>query len=480
MKTTFMMTALALLLASTCRASDSLDLGLVLRYSFDGDFLDSSGNSRHPSTHNVILTNDRHGRVASACLFDGTSSYLSRASVPEPTDNAFTWAAWIRLDSLNGSSPEGPYLVSRCLELGQNPLSPRFVLLFSGAARLNGCCYDGFGIDGSLTTAPGILRTGEWAHVAVTSQRIDGGTGGTRKIFVNGQETATDSVPFYGQTGHGVVQIGADRFLRPEAFFHGAMDDLRIYQRQLSVNEIRQLAIRAAVQWSTSDGGNGHWYELVRGATSIGWEAARQAAAARGGHLATISSAAESALLFSLTGGYSSWPNAYGPWLGGFRQGNAWRWVTDEPWAWSDWCPGEPNNDSCSNLPENALQLGCGSGRWNDFPGDPTGCDFDQNGLAVWGYFVEWSADCNNDGIVDYGQILDGTFTDANSNGIPDSCDCLGDIDDDGWIDGVDLGGVLAAWGKAPAGTPADLNADGAVDGTDLGVLLAGWGACAP
>jgi hypothetical protein len=39
---------------------------------------------------------------------------------------------------------------------------------------------------------------------------------------------------------------------------------------------------------------------------------------------------------------------------------------------------------------------------------------------------------------------------------------------------------VLAAWGKAPAGTPADLNGDGAVDGTDLGVLLAGWGACAP
>jgi hypothetical protein len=91
---------------------------------------------------------------------------------------------------------------------------------------------------------------------------------------------------------------------------------------------------------------------------------------------------------------------------------------------------------------------------------------------------LEWSADCNNDGIVDYGQILDGTFTDANSNGIPDSCDCLGDINDDGWIDGVDLGGVLAAWGKAPAGTPADLNADGAVDGTDLGLLLSGWGPC--
>ena len=35
---------------------------------------------------------------------------------------------------------------------------------------------------------------------------------------------------------------------------------------------------------------------------------------------------------------------------------------------------------------------------------------------------IEWSADCNGDGIVDYGQILDGTLTDADRNGIPDVC----------------------------------------------------------
>ena len=42
----------------------------------------------------------------------------------------------------------------------------------------------------------------------------------------------------------------------------------------------------------------------------------------------------------------------------------------------------------------------------------------------------EWSADCNGDGIVDYGQILDGTLTDADCNGIPDECEgacCIGD-----------------------------------------------------
>ena len=32
---------------------------------------------------------------------------------------------------------------------------------------------------------------------------------------------------------------------------------------------------------------------------------------------------------------------------------------------------------------------------------------------------IEWSM-CNGDGIVDYGQILDGTLTDADGNGVPD------------------------------------------------------------
>ena len=36
---------------------------------------------------------------------------------------------------------------------------------------------------------------------------------------------------------------------------------------------------------------------------------------------------------------------------------------------------------------------------------------------------VEFDADCNNDGIVDYGQILSGQLIDANSNGIPDCCE---------------------------------------------------------
>ena len=37
--------------------------------------------------------------------------------------------------------------------------------------------------------------------------------------------------------------------------------------------------------------------------------------------------------------------------------------------------------------------------------------------------FVEWFADCTNDGIVDFQQILDGELADENGNGIPDVCE---------------------------------------------------------
>jgi hypothetical protein len=37
------------------------------------------------------------------------------------------------------------------------------------------------------------------------------------------------------------------------------------------------------------------------------------------------------------------------------------------------------------------------------------------------------------------------------------------------------LGILLGAWGPAP-GNPADLNDDGAVNGDDLGIMLGDWG----
>lgn len=63
---------------------------------------------------------------------------------------------------------------------------------------------------------------------------------------------------------------------------------------------------------------------------------------------------------------------------------------------------------------------------------------------------------------------------DADSDGIPDSCEPrVADINHDGTVDAGDLGVLLAAWGSSGM---TDLNNDGTTDSVDVGILLADWG----
>ena len=226
----------------------------------------------------------------------------------------------------------------------------------------------------------------------------------------------------------------------------------------------------AAVQWRVEDGGNGHWYDIRELPTRPRCSEATAMAEQAGARLIALETAQESDFFRIMR--CSRGQQHLSGWQDLRRVDGVWVWGSGAAFGYESWSVGQPDSGDTATIDWSGPLGQCDTLTWGD-----EACEVANLPSSL---FLEWSADCNNDGIVDYGQILDGTFTDANSNGIPDSCDCLGDIDDDGWIDGVDLGGVLAAWGKAPAGTPADLNGDGAVDGTDLGVLLAGWGACAP
>lgn len=245
------------------------------------------------------------------------------------------------------------------------------------------------------------------------------------------------------------------------------------------------------VQWRIADGGNGHWYLAADAATG---DIALTVASSRGGNLATITSAGENAIvkrLFLATG--RSWA-----WLGlrqlsGQSTPNAgWYWVTGEPFQYLNWTDhngafptGAPDDSPCALPPwgvEND-QANQGvmdpTGRWDDLEtGLPT-C-----GAPVWNNIaiIEWSADCNNDGLVDYGQILTGQLADTNQNGIPDTCEvdpCPGDITGNGSVTGIDLAAVLAAWGTdGQSKFDCDVNDDGTVDGNDLAIVLSSWGPC--
>lgn len=123
--------------------------------------------------------------------------------------------------------------------------------------------------------------------------------------------------------------------------------------------------------------GNGHGYELV--GTVLAWEDARAAAAVAiwqgvPGHLATLTSAGEDAFVRGLL----TVDNA---WLGGYQLANqatpsvGWNWITGEPWAYTNWASGEPNDSGVppysttgvEDNEENNLELFRPlDGNWND------------------------------------------------------------------------------------------------------------------
>lgn len=95
-------------------------------------------------------------------------------------------------------------------------------------------------------------------------------------------------------------------------------------------------------------------------------------------------------------------------------------------------------------------------------------------------YVFHGLSDCQPNGTLDICDIENGDSQDDNGNGIPDECECSGDIDGDGATDQRDLGILLALWGCCE-GDPcydrdADLDGDGCIGQGDLGILLADWG----
>ena len=242
------------------------------------------------------------------------------------------------------------------------------------------------------------------------------------------------------------------------------------------------------VQWSIQSGGNGHWYELVIFPSPISWSEAKSAAEDMGGHLATLSSASENAWVFSniaqFAGAWLCGQDCYGPWLGGFQDRSAsdfsepsggWRWVTGEPWQYTAWEPNLPNNAGPLQDylhyygPSSPSSFFTPAAFWDDIHTD----------VGLRSLVVEYEADCNDDGLVDIGQIRSGAVPDVNHNGVPDVCECIGDTNGNGAVNGVDLSAVLGAWGTDGQDEGgADINNDGIVNGQDLAFVLSAWGPC--
>ena len=111
-----------------------------------------------------------------------------------------------------------------------------------------------------------------------------------------------------------------------------------------------------AVQGPIGDDGVAHWYVVVTVPKGIGWEEAHIRAIDMGGHLVTITSKEEDEFVLRLLSDAQYWglnPRGMrqGPWIGAIKlhgprepdPEGGWRWVTGEPFFYSNWGGTQPN-----------------------------------------------------------------------------------------------------------------------------------------
>lgn len=154
------------------------------------------------------------------------------------------------------------------------------------------------------------------------------------------------------------------------------------------MNRLKLLAAAAIVALSTSAyaapiSNGSDIYNLIT-VSGLSWAQANAAAQAMGSgwHLATITSAEEQAFINSSVVGN----NNYGEfWLGGVEVAGNWTWVTGEAWSYTNWNPGEPNDNYGPNSENWLATWGTNTWKWNDEGalGNITGYIAEYNAPAV-------------------------------------------------------------------------------------------------
>ena len=170
------------------------------------------------------------------------------------------------------------------------------------------------------------------------------------------------------------------------------------------------------LQWDYGDSGNGHSYLAVSMMEGISWSQANLMSNKMEGYLATVTSTQESMMIQGLVSDPAYWETLStdsqgGPWLGGYQlpgsiePDGGWLWSIAEPFVYTDWAPGLPDNKPGADQNANCLHLlKQRSSRyreivWNDMP---------QDSVEITSFIVEFPlygppllGDLNYDGIVD-------------------------------------------------------------------------------
>ncbi len=182
-----------------------------------GTVKDLSGNNTPATLNGMSRANSPTlGKIGGAMLFDGTTTNIVPNTTGLPTAIG-TISAWIKTSNA-GTSYRG--IVQRNTAYGLYLINNIFGTYDSG---------------GAATRSTGVaLNDNKWHQVAMSFQ--SGVTNGTL-LYIDGILSLTTTIT---ATGQGNVYIGMGQGGAPQ-IFNGSIDDVRMYNRLLSGQEIKQL-----------------------------------------------------------------------------------------------------------------------------------------------------------------------------------------------------------------------------------------------
>jgi hypothetical protein len=220
--------------------------GLVAHYELDGNFSDISGRYQHGRTVTGDPTFDT-GRVGKAVSFDGDTEVSFGNIGAFDREDPFSLAVWLKgrgnlpisvFQKLDGEQRRRGY--------EWNLEDVVLVGIQKWAARLTITLASDTPASAIQIRTRERLRLGDWYHVALT---YDGsGNAAGLRLYVNGEpapiEVVRDTLSGSFKT-ESALRVGSRALGRP---FVGQIDDLRLYDRALTPEQIEQLAMHYTVR----------------------------------------------------------------------------------------------------------------------------------------------------------------------------------------------------------------------------------------
>jgi len=213
--------------------------GLIAHYPLNGHARDISGNDLHGTVYGATPAKDRHGREKGCYSFDG-SDYISIKDNDlldfDPNED-FAISLWAKVDL---EQPEGPINDILRKWKGDTQGYP-FAISFNNERApagfeqsFLGAQYDGSACRTTPTITSDSISYNTFHHIVL--QRV----GQTLQLFVdNALADTIESFPSCHTDNDAPMTIGCRGQL--VRFFKGKIDDIRIYNRHLTVDEITQL-----------------------------------------------------------------------------------------------------------------------------------------------------------------------------------------------------------------------------------------------